>query len=137
MATQSAEVFDYSFKAESDLRTKQYHFVKITGNDGSDPTTDVCDSANDWSLGVLLNKPNKDEAAAVRVLGVAMVVADGSGTNIIAGMAVGPNAGGTAVAKGTADAAIGGIALGGATTAGAVIPILLTPANIFGTAAFA
>ncbi len=135
MATQSAEVFDYTFKAENDLRDKQFHLVEISGIDGNDPLVDVCDAATDRAIGALLNKPNEDEAAAVRVLGIATVVSDGSGTPITVGAYVGPNTSGKAVVKATADYSVAGIALGASSADGIVIPVLLLPGAFFRTAA--
>lgn len=130
MTVQSKAVLDLSFTAEQDLSEKQYHFMELSGN----WQVDTCDAATDKAIGVLQNKPTSLQAADVRILGVSLVVADGSGTNITAGSFVGPNSGGTAVAKGTANSIVAGIALAGATTSGAVIPVLLTPVNVFGTA---
>lgn len=135
MATQSAEVFDYTFKAENDLRTKQYHLVEISGIDGHDVLVDTCDAAADRAVGALLNKPNEDEAAAVRILGVATVVSDGSGTAINVGDYVGPNSSGKAIKKATADYSVAGIALGASSADGIVIPVLLLPGAFFRSAA--
>jgi hypothetical protein len=131
MATQSAAVLDQSFKAENDLSAKQYHLVELS----AEGQVDVCDGATDRVLGALLNKPKADEAAAVRMLGVALVVSDGSSVNIGAGDYVGPNTSGKAVKKATADYSVAGIALAPSTADGTVIPVFLTPGAFFRTAA--
>lgn len=74
---------DYGFVAETDLRTKQFFFVELTGED----QVDVCDGATDNPIGILQNKPNLGERAIVRVFGVSKLRA---GT---AGLAVGANVG--------------------------------------------
>lgn len=61
-----------TFVAGADLRTKQYHFVKITGV----KTVNVCDAVTDCPIGVLQNKPNIGETAEVMVIGVTKLSAD-------------------------------------------------------------
>ena len=130
MATQSASVFDHSFKAENSLITKQYYFVEYTGVD----QIDVCDAAADRVFGVLQNEPAAGQAAAVRILGISQVVSDGSGTAIVAGDYIGSNAAGKAVKKATADYSVAGIALDASSADGTVIRVLLTPGGWFRTA---
>lgn len=75
--------------ASADLRTKQYHFVKVSGNN----TVTVCAAATDIPVGVLQNAPNSGEAAEVAVLGVTKVVADKS---LAAGVLIGTSGDGQA-----------------------------------------
>ena len=130
MATQSAGVFDHSFKAENDLSAKQYYFLEYSAVD----TVDVPDAAADRVFGVLMNEPAANQAANVRILGIAPVVSDGSGTAIAAGDYVGSNATGKAVKKATADYSVAGIALDASSADGTVIRVLLIPGGWFRTA---
>jgi len=117
MAT-TAEVLVLSFTAAADLSAKQFHFVEIT----DDNTVNVCNAATDVPIGVLTNKPESGEAAAVAAIGKTKVKAGGT---ITAGARVGPNANGEAVAK-TADAdQAPGIALTDAAS-GELVEVLLT-----------
>lgn len=135
MATQSGAGLDLSFKAAADLSSKQYLFVKIAGTSGTDVTINVPSAATDRCVGVLMTKPGSANAADVRIIGIAPVISDGSGTSISAGDYVGPNSGGTAVKKATADYNVGGIAMAASSTSGAVIPVLLTLGAWFRSAA--
>jgi hypothetical protein len=131
MATQSGAVFDHSFKAAADQSTKQYYFVELSAAD----TVAVCNAAADRAIGVLMNKPAAaGQAADVRILGIAPVVSDGSGTNIAVGDYVGPSSAGKAVKKATADYSVAGIALDASTADGVVIRVLLLPGAFFRTA---
>lgn len=131
MATQSASVLDLSFKAAADQSTKQYYLVELSAAN----TVAVCDAAADRVIGVLMNKPAAaGQAADVRILGVAPVVSDGSGTAIAAGDYVGPNSSGKAVKKATADYSVAGLALAASSADGTVIPVLLLPGAFFRTA---
>ena len=69
----SANEIRLSFLAGADLRTKQYHFVK-TDSAGKV----VLAGAGEAAIGVVVNKPNTNEEAAVQVLGIAKVIAGGS-----------------------------------------------------------
>lgn len=128
--TYGPSIFDHSFKAAADLRTKQYYFVEYTAVD----TVNVCNAAADRVMGVLLNEPNSNEAATVRILGIASVISDGSGTAIAAGDYVGANSSGKAVKKATADYSVAGMALDASTTDGKVIRVLLYPGAFFRSA---
>jgi hypothetical protein len=129
MATQSSAIFDHSFKAENDLSAKQYYLVEYSGVD----QVDVCDAAADRAIGVLQNEPAANQAAKVRLMGISMVVSDGSGTAIVAGDYLGPNSSGKAVKKATADYSVIGMAMDASTTDGAVIRVLMIPINWFRT----
>lgn len=130
MATESGFKWDESFKAENDLSAKQYFIVEYSGVD----QVDVADAAADRGIGVLQNKPKAGEAAQVRLLGISMVVSDGSGTAIVAGDYVGPNSSGKAVKKATADYSVLGIAMDASAADGAVIRVLQIPTNFFRSA---
>ena len=60
-------------KAGADLRTKQYHAVKISAAD----TVVSCAATTDKPLGILQNDPNTDEEAVVCVGGTSKYVAGG------------------------------------------------------------
>ncbi len=131
MATQSAAVLDHTFKAAADQSAKQYYFVELSAAD----TVAVCDAAADRSIGVLMNKPGAaGQAADVRIMGIAPVVSDGSGTAIAVGDYVGPSAAGKAVKKATADNSVGGMALDASSADGTVIRVLLFLGAFFRTA---
>ena len=130
MATQSGAVFDHTFKAAADQSAKQYYFLKYSAAD----TVAVCSAAADRAIGVLMNKPNAAGLAAdVRILGIAPVVSDGSGTAIAVGDLVGPSSAGKAVKKATADYSAAGIALDASSADGTVIRVLLIPGAVFRT----
>ena len=131
MTTQSAAVFDHTFKAAADQSTKQYYLVELSAAD----TVAVCNAAADRVIGVQMNKPAAaGQATDVRVLGIAPVVSDGSGTAIASGDYGGANSSGKAVKKATADYSVCGIALAASSADGTVIPVLLTPGAFFRTA---
>jgi len=123
-------VYQDSFKAGADLRTHQFKAVKLTAAD----TVGLCSAATDVAIGILQNKPNANEAAAVMHLGRTQALADGSGTAIAVGDFVGSNAAGVLVKKATADFRTIGVALSAATAAGIVIDVLLTGPGLFRTA---
>ena len=132
MTTQSAAVFDHTFKAAADQSAKQNYLVKLSAAD----TVAVCSAATDRVLGVQMNEPAAaGQATDVRVLGIAPVVSDGSGTAIAAGDYVGSNNAGKAVKKATADYSVCGIALAASSADGTVIPVLMLPGAFFRTAA--
>lgn len=118
MAVKSGHAQCESYIAGADLRTKQYFIVEAAAY-----TATVANAATDNSAGVLLNKPNTNEAAAVAFSGIVPVVSDGSGTAIAAGDLVGPNASGKAVKKTTADFGIIGMAKQASTADGTVIEV--------------
>ncbi len=115
-----------TFKAGADLRNARWCFVALGTTDG----TVVQAGANARVLGVLTNKPNTNEAAAVAVAGIVKVVAGGA---ITRGQLVRSDANGAAVpatAPGGSWAGatenVAGIALENA-VAGQLVEILLTP----------
>ncbi len=131
MTTQSAAVFDHTFKAAADQSAKQYYLLGLSAAG----TVAVCNAAADRVIGVQMNKPAAaGQATDVRILGIAPVVSDGSGTAIAAGDYVGPNSAGKAVKKATADYSVCGIALAASSADGTVIPVLLLPGAFFRTA---
>lgn len=130
MTTQSAWVYDESFKAAADLSAKQYYAVELTAAD----TVDAAGAAADTIIGVLMNKPKLGQAATVRCLGIAPCVSDGSGTAIAVGDRVGPNSSGKMVKKATADYAVAGIAMDASSADGTVIRVFLTPGAYFRSA---
>lgn len=96
---------------------KQYHFVKLTGAH----QVGLATAAADAVVGVLQNKPQEPgSAATVAIAGVVLVSAAGA---VTAGVAVGPDASGQAVAAGANAPA--GFAIEAATAAGQLIPVLL------------
>jgi hypothetical protein len=130
MATQSAFVWDESFKANSDLSAKQFFCVKLTAAD----TVDLTSANSDRALGVLQDKPKSAHAGAVRILGMSKAVSDGSGTAISVNDYVGPDSNGRVVKKATADYSVMGIAMDASSAQGTVIRVLLMPGAWFRTA---
>lgn len=124
------KVWEESFKAGADLRTKQGYIVDQTAEN----TIGVCDGAADRGIGVLTNKPNTNEAGQVVIMGRAEVVSDGSGTAIAVGDFIGPNSSGKAVKKETADYRTIGIACQASSADGTVIEALLFGPGAFRTA---
>jgi hypothetical protein len=131
VTTQSTFIWDESFKAAADLKAKQYFAVKLTAAD----TVNLVAAAADTAIGILMNKPEQNQAALVRILGIAPCVSDGSGTAIAVGDRVGSNASGKMVKKATADFAVAGIALDASSADGTVIRVMLLPGSVFRTAA--
>lgn len=74
MAYEAAQIKVGNWTASADLSTKQYHFVKMSGNN----TVTVCAAITDIPIGVLQNTPSSGQAAEVCVFGVTKVVADGT-----------------------------------------------------------
>jgi hypothetical protein len=74
MAYEAAQVKVGQFTASADLSAKQYHFVKMSGNN----TVTVCAAITDVPIGVLQNAPTSGQAAEVCLFGISKVVADGT-----------------------------------------------------------
>lgn len=89
MAYEAAQVKVGQWTASADLSSKQYHFVKISGNN----TVTVCAAITDVPVGVLQNAPSSGGAAEVCIFGVTKVVADGT---LAAGNRIGTSADGQA-----------------------------------------
>ena len=107
-----------SFKAGSDLRLKQFYIVELTG----DNQVDLANAATDVAVGVLENKPNTNEAAAVlTMVGARQPTAMDGTTDIAAGDWLGVNSSGVLVKKATADYSVCAIALEACTTNGVEI----------------
>ena len=122
---------DLPVKSAADLTLKQFYFVKLSGV----WTVALVSATTDRALGVLQNKPNIGQGAEVRVLGVSKVISDGSGTPIVAGDTIGPNALGQAVKKVTADFNCAGYAMEASAALGTVIGVFLVPGLLFRTLA--
>lgn len=76
--------------AAADLTSKQFRFVKLTGDD----VVNVCSAVTDVPCGVLQDKPQSGAAADVMTLGLSKLVAGGP---IAAGDRIGSDANGAAV----------------------------------------
>jgi len=74
MAYEAAQIKVGQFTASADLSAKQYHFVKMSGNN----TVTVCAAITDVPIGVLQNNPTSGQAAEVCLFGISKVVADGT-----------------------------------------------------------
>lgn len=112
-------IWDESYTAAADLSTHQHKFVKLTG-----VGVDVC-GAGEMAAGILVNDPTSGRAAAVRHVGIELLVVNGNSVNIAFGDNLESAANGIGV-KSTADKKIiGGIALGAATADGVKIPVLV------------
>lgn len=96
MAYEAAQIKVGNFTASADLSAKQYHFVKMSGNN----TVTVCAAITDVPIGVLQNTPSSGQAASVCLFGITKVVADGT---LAAGNLIGTSADGQAdaIAAGT------------------------------------
>ena len=83
-----------SFKADADLSSKQFYFVKMTANPRE---VGVCSGTTDKPIGVLLNKPDAaGKAAEVMIMGRTKVSSDAA---LNEAAAIGTSADGQAVAK--------------------------------------
>ena len=71
---QNANKVDLPLKAAADLRTHQYKFVKLDANGN----VVLCSAAGERVLGILQNKPNTGETAAVRIIGISKIVCSGA-----------------------------------------------------------
>ena len=89
MAYEAAQVKVGQFTASADLSAKQYHFVKMSGNN----TVTVCAAVTDVPIGVLQNAPTSGQAAEVCLFGISKVVADAT---LAAGDVIGTSADGQA-----------------------------------------
>jgi hypothetical protein len=124
MAYEAAQVKVGQFTASADLSAKQYHFVKMSGND----TVTVCAAITDVPVGVLQNNPASGGAAEVALLGVTKVVADGT---LAAGNLIGTSADGQAdaIAAGTDTTVyLMGVAVSAA-SAGQTTTMILNPSG--------
>jgi hypothetical protein len=104
--------------ASADLSAQQFRFVKSSGAG----TVTVCAAATDLPIGVLQNKPVAGQAANVMITGVSKVVA---GAAVAAGVEVGPDATGRAIAAVTGTRSKG-ISREAATAAGQIIAVDIT-----------
>jgi hypothetical protein len=89
MAYEAAQIKVGQFTASADLSAKQYHFVKMSGNN----TVTVCAAVTDVPIGVLQNAPASGSAAEVCLFGISKVVADAT---LAAGDVIGTSADGQA-----------------------------------------
>ena len=89
MAYEAAQIKVGQFTASADLSAKQYHFVKMSGNN----TVTVCAAITDVPIGVLQNAPTSGQAAEVCLFGITKVKADGT---LAAGNVIGTSADGQA-----------------------------------------
>jgi len=124
MAYEAAQIKVGQFTASADLSTKQYHFVKMSGND----TVTVCAAITDVPVGVLQNNPASGGVAEVALLGVTKVVADGT---LAAGNLIGTSADGQAdaIAAGTDTTVyLMGVAVSAA-SAGQTTTMILNPSG--------
>jgi len=124
MAYEAAQIKVGQFTASADLSAKQYHFVKMSGND----TVTVCAAITDVPVGVLQNNPASGGAAEVALLGVTKVVADGT---LAAGNLIGTSADGQAdaIAAGTDTTVyLMGVAVSAA-SAGQTTTMILNPSG--------
>lgn len=92
MAYQGPQIPLPGLTASADLRTKQFYFVKMSG----EKTVTVCAGATDKPIGVLQNTPNSGEEALVCCIGVTKVSGD---ADLNYGNLIGTSADGQADAK--------------------------------------
>ena len=118
-------VYDDSFRASTDMRTKQFAPVKLAAT--KDFITE-CTAATDRVYGLQQGKPNVGEAGRIAISGRWTALVDGSGTAIAIGDFLGPNAAGTMlVKKTTADNSVCAVALDVCTISAGKIDV-----NLFG-----
>ena len=89
MAFEANMICDGQMTASADLSAKQFHFVKMSGNN----TVTVCSAVTDVPVGVLQNNPASGESAVVCIFGTSKVVADAT---LAAGNVIGTSADGQA-----------------------------------------
>lgn len=117
-------VLKTTMKANDDMSSDQFKFVKINGSN----TADTCDGATDIPIGVLGNKPAAAGVPAEISLGpIVKVQADAA---ITAGALVGTSADGQAVTKSTADDHVFGVALETVANAGEIVSVLVQSGKI-------
>lgn len=91
MATEASQPLKDTRVAGADLRTKQYHFVKLE----SDGEVVACSAVTDVPYGVLQNKPNTGQEAEIVIIGITKISAD---EDLIPGELLGTSADGQAQA---------------------------------------
>lgn len=103
MAVQGKSFFEQTLKANADLSSKQYHFMRYAGEGLTNQSSNSADNA---FAGVLQNKPESGEFATVQRGGKQKVTAGGS---ISANTLITTNGSGraTAVSSGSNDLVIG------------------------------
>jgi hypothetical protein len=87
-----------SFTSGADLTSSQYRFVKIDSSTGKV----VAGTAGDDCIGIVLNKPNTDEAASVAVEGICkLYIADHTSITYDSNLMAGSGGGGDLAAGST------------------------------------
>lgn len=66
--------YDISLEAQSDLSTYQYHVMAGSGVDGCD----LAGAADEDSVGILQNKPEEEQSAEIRRVGISKAVCGGA-----------------------------------------------------------
>lgn len=121
MSTQEISIYTQSFKAGADFQLKQYFAMKL------DTTEDqVVLATAGVGDGILQNKPDIGQAAAVRHHGISRNVVDGNATAILIGSLITSDAAGKGVVADSIGDVAYGKALQASTTDGDVIAILMT-----------
>lgn len=110
-------------QAAADLRTLQYHILRLTTVGLTNICSQAAAAAADGAVGVLLNKPNSGQQASIGYFGEAKVVAGGS---LTANVLITTNGSGRAAAAGSADIVVGRL-LETASANGDVVRALLCP----------
>jgi len=108
---------DVTLKASADLTAKQYHLVKVSG----EQTVTFSAAGTDNTIGVLQGKPNTNEPAQVRTV-QGLVTKAVAGAAIAAGALVMSNAAGRVITR-TATNHVVGRALQAAAADGEVIEV--------------
>ena len=67
--------FDVTFRSEGDLSAESNRYLAVEPGAAAGEI-DVTDTRGDFCVGILQNRPNTDENAVVRVLGVSKYIAD-------------------------------------------------------------
>ncbi len=116
------EAIGESYKAEADYRLMQYHAVKIGAAEGG-----VLLAGAHEGFGILVNKPNLNEAAKVIHFGVAKALVDGNAGAISLGSYLEADASGHLVATTTDNQNCVAKALAASTALGDIIPVIVLP----------
>jgi len=114
MAYEGPQIRLVAVTASADLRTHQFKYVKVSGNN----TVTICAATTDIPIGILQNTPNTGQAANVCAIGITKISSDAA---LTAGNEIGTSADGQAAvyAPGTdTTKRINGVVLEGSGAAG-------------------
>ena len=114
--------FKWTFKADSDMSTRQFYFVKLTGGSA----VEIC-SATSGCIGILQNAPSAGQGAEVMLWGVSNISSDGA---LTLGNFIGPSSDGQGASYTTGTDAgkhYQGKCIKGTTAAAGIATVVLSP----------